>query len=117
MIAVFRIVILVFLFGCASSSDELNKRPGQAINSPWERNEILDHIRFLEDSHGRKGCSLEVVKVEDRGKELEGFVEYWTVKSCGVKTVYKVRIAPMGRGQARYSVSYPLPADLLRGNN
>lgn len=107
------LLFLCSLAGCAFVSTGLNSSQGQAIKNNWERNEIMEHIRFLEKANGRADCELEVVKIEDRGQELRGLVEFWTIESCQVRTVYKVRKAPMGQGQYRYSVSYPRPADLL----
>ncbi|HPB67394.1 MAG TPA: hypothetical protein PLT76_08265 [Candidatus Omnitrophota bacterium] len=103
----------VFLAGCTTARDPYAGVRALSNTDPAKNKFVLDHIRFLEEADGRRDCALEVLRVEDRGMELMAYVEYWVVQSCGVKTVYKVRKAPVGPGQYKYTVTYPSAADLM----
>jgi hypothetical protein len=107
------LVLIVLLAGCAAMNDRDAGVRALSNTNPERNEDILEHIRFLEDADGRRDCPIEVLRVEDRGKELMAYVEYWIVRSCGVKTVYKVRKAPIGPGQYKYTVTYPSAADLM----
>lgn len=108
--------VLLFIFtaaGCASTDDRYAQVRPLSNKTPSRNKDVLEHIRFLEKANGRGDCEIEVLKVEDQGEELMAYVEYWTVTSCGTRTVYKVRKAPVGSGSYKYTVTYPSAADLL----
>jgi len=107
------LLLLFLLAGCVTENDHFAKVRELSNADPALNEDILGHIRFLEKSNGREDCPIQVLRIEDRGEELRAFVEFWVVRSCGVKTVYKVRKAPLGRDQFKYTVTYPSAADLM----
>jgi hypothetical protein len=107
------LVLALLGAGCATAGDPYAGVRALSNTDPERKEDILKHIRFLEKADGRGDCAIEVLRVEDRGMELMAYVEYWVVRSCGVKTVYKVRKAPIGPGQYKYTVTYPSAADLM----
>ena len=107
------LLLLICFAGCVTENDHFAKVRKLSNLDPALNEKVLGHIRFLEDANGRKGCPIEILRVEARGEELRAFVEFWVVRRCGVKTVYKVRKTPLGRDQFKYIVTYPSAADLM----
>ena len=107
------LLFIALVSGCATANDPFAAVRPLSRKDPARNEDVLGHIRYLEKANGRGDCPLEVLRVEDRGEELLAYVEYWIVQSCGVKTVYKVRKAPLGHGSFKYTVSYPSAADLM----
>ena len=105
--------LLILLTGCVTENDHFAKVRKLSNTDPARNEDVLGHIRFLEKGNGREGCPIHVLRIEDRGEELMAYVEFWIVRSCGVKTVYKVRKIPLGRDQFKYIVTYPSAADLM----
>jgi hypothetical protein len=112
---IFWLIAGLCLCGCALVGNPKQHSWRTVASRDGER-EVLEHIRFLEDANGRKGCPLNVMRVDDKGEELAARVEFWTIESCGTETVYKIRTAPLGPGQSKISVSYPRAADLYPAN-
>lgn len=103
---------LVGLAGCTSLSPSSADIPGTTTADREGQKIILDHIRWLEAESDRRDGDLQVVWTKVVGTEMRTIIEHWTVENCGIRTVYKVRIAPLGDGRWKYTVTYPLPADL-----
>ena len=107
------LILIVFFAGCVTANDRFAKVRSLSNTDPARNKDVLEHIRFLEKANGRGDCPIKVLRVEDRGEEMLAYVEFWKVQSCEVETVYKVRKAPLGGGQFKYSVAYPSAADMM----
>ncbi len=105
--------LVVVLAGCVTTNDRPSAVRSGSYTDRRMNESVLKHIRFLEKADGRGDCAIEVLRIEDRGKELSTLIEFWIVRSCGVKTVYKVRKAPLSPGRYKYIVTYPSAADLM----
>jgi len=106
------LIVVMFFAGCVTTNDRLSEVRNLSNTVPARRKMVLKDIRVIEKFKGRGDCAIEVLRVEDGGVELLGFVEYWTVQSCGVKTVYKLRKVPLGGGSFKHTVTYPSAAEL-----